>query len=154
VEHAVPQPVFSWHVHPARRYVGRAVVGAVVVAVFATLAAVLMQHPAWAVVAVIILMLMLNRFYFPSRFEIDDEGITARYPMRRQRLRWTDLRWFRHDDDGGYLSTRARPGLLDGSRGMHLLFDGHPGPAEHIREHLPEGVARGAGPDRGQGAAR
>jgi hypothetical protein len=128
-------------------------VGGVIVAVFAALTAVLMQHPAWAVVAVLILLLMLNRFYFPSQFKIDDEGITALFPLRRQRLRWSELRWFRHDDQGGYLSTRIRPGWLDGRRGMHLVFEGPgpadgrgpadgPGPADLIRERLPEGAAR------------
>ena len=67
-------------------------------------------------------MLGLNRFFFASTFIIDDAGIEARYPLRKLRLEWKDIRRFLHDSDGGYLSTRSRPSRFDAYRGMHLLF--------------------------------
>jgi len=70
----------------------------------------------------VLLILALNRFFLPSRFSVDHEGITANHPLRSRRLRWTDVRRFVHDGRGGYLSTMARPSRLDAWRGMHILF--------------------------------
>ncbi|MFQ5653776.1 MAG: PH domain-containing protein, partial [Planctomycetota bacterium] len=82
-----------------------------------------------------LLVLALNRFYFPSRFRIDDEGITARYTLRRQRCRWSEVRRFRHDERGAWLTPRSRPSRLDAYRGMHILFGRH-------REEVIERIRR------------
>jgi hypothetical protein len=131
--------VYSWQAHPARERAGQAVAAGLMVVCLSFLSAALMQHTLWGVIAVAILAIALNRFFFPSRFTIDEEGITARYPLRSQRFRWADLRRFAHDEDGGYLSTRARPSRLDAWRGMHLLFGGEREEAvRRIEAHLPE----------------
>jgi len=117
-----PREEYSWQAHPARERAGHAAAATFVVVVLGLLSGALMQSSWWGVLAVALMAAALNRFFFPSRFTIDDEGITARYPLRSRRLRWADLRRFVHDDEGGYLSTRARPSRLDAWRGMHLLF--------------------------------
>jgi len=90
------------------------------------------------VVAMLVLLVALNRFFFPSRFEIDDEGITAHYLLSSQRLEWAGLRRFLHDENGGYLSTRARRSRLDAWKGMHILFgDERDRVISLIRERLP-----------------
>ena len=94
----------------------------------------------WALLAAVVLVAALNRFFFPSRFVIDDQGITARYFFRRQRLRWDDLRRFAHDRNGGYLSSRSRRSWLDAYRGLHILFgEKRDAVIEHIRDRLPKG---------------
>jgi hypothetical protein len=98
---------FSWQAHPLREGPGRAVAGVLAVATLAVLAGQLMQSVWWAVLTVAFLVLALNRFFFPSRFVIDAEGITACYPVRRLRLKWAELRRFAHDKSGAFLSTRA-----------------------------------------------
>ena len=80
---------------------------------------------AWGLASAIVLVLALHRFFFPSRFSIDDEGIGARYLLRHQRLRWRDVRRLLHDEHGAYLSTRVRPSRLDAYVGMHILFGQH-----------------------------
>ncbi len=77
---------FCWDAHPARERAGRAVLGGIVILVLAWLAGSLMQSLWWGFFAAVVLLVSLNRFFFPSRFTIDGEGITARYPLRRQRL--------------------------------------------------------------------
>lgn len=115
---------FTWRAHPARQHPGKALaVGAVILALSGA-SVLLMQSPWWGLIAAGVLLVTLNRFYFPSRFRIDGEGITAQYPLRRQRIRWSDLRRFVHDSRGGYLSTRARRSFLDAYSGMHILFGG------------------------------
>jgi hypothetical protein len=137
-----PEGEFSWQAHPARERIGHAAAALVAVMAMGVLSGLLMQSSLWGVLAVALLMLALNRFFFPSRFIIDGEGITAHYPLRRKRLCWTDLRRFARDESGGYLSTRVRPSRLDAYRGMHILF-GREREAilTRIREHLPQGTA-------------
>lgn len=80
-----------------------------------------MSYP-WGVLAAIVMVLALNRFFFPSRFEIDNTGISARYVISHQELKWTEIRRFHHDAHGAYLSTRVRRSRWDAYRGMHVLF--------------------------------
>ncbi len=77
---------------------------------------------AWAVFSAVVLVAALNRFYFRSRFEIDADGITARFPLRKQRVRWADTRRFVVDGNGGFLSARVKRSRLDAWQGLHVLF--------------------------------
>ena len=78
---------FSWFAHPARERGGRAALGVVLILVIAGLVANLMNTIFWGVLAIVILVVATNRFFFRSRFSIDDEGITASYPLGKQRVR-------------------------------------------------------------------
>ncbi|MDY7110180.1 MAG: hypothetical protein SYC29_16235 [Planctomycetota bacterium] len=132
---------FSWQAHPLRERAGRAVAGVLVVAALAVVAGQLMQSAWWSMFTIAFLLLALNRFFFPSRFVIDAEGITASYPVRRLRLRWDELRRFAHGRSAAFLSTRARPSWWDGRRGMLVLFGAErEAVIDRIRAHLPEGV--------------
>jgi hypothetical protein len=132
---------FSWQAHPLRERAGRAAAGVLAVAALAVVAGQLMQSIWWSVFTVGFLLLALNRFFFPSRFVIDAEGITASYPVRRLRLRWDELRRFVHGRSGAFLSTRARPSWWDGHRGMLVLFGNErEAVIDRIRARLPEGV--------------
>jgi hypothetical protein len=145
-----PKDEFTWHAHPARERTSRAVAGAGVIVLLAAVVFVLMDADpnastaaaiAWSILSAVVLVLALNRFFFRSRFTIDAEGITARYPLRKQRFQWADLRRFVHDEYGGFLSTRAARSWLDAYRGMHLLFGEHRRTViERIRAHLSEGA--------------
>lgn len=117
--------ILIWRAHPAKERVLRTVGASLVILLFGLLIFAGFQSPASGGLSVIVLVLALNRYFFPSRFEIDEEGITARYPLRRMRLLWKDLRRFVHDHHGGYLSTRSVASRLDAYQGMHILFDGH-----------------------------
>jgi hypothetical protein len=133
-----PPAEFSWQAHPAGERLGAAVTGSLII--LATAAAILLSFRsyAWSAAAVVVLVLSLNRFYFRSRFRIDPEGISARYPLRSQRCRWADVRRFMVDEHGGYLSTRSRRSWLDAYRGLHVLFGRRrPEVIERIRAHLP-----------------
>ncbi len=93
----------------------------------------------WSSLSLVFLVASLNHFFFPSRFTIDPEGITARYPLRSLRYRWKHVRRFRHDRNGGYLSTRRLPSRFDAYRGMHILFgDQYEAVIRRIRENMGE----------------
>lgn len=137
-----PTPVeYAWRAHPARERFAAAI-GAIAVIVGIGLAIhISFQSAAWSIGSAVVLVIALNRFFFPSSFAIDAEGITASFPLRRQRLSWSALRRFVCDGHGGYLSTRSRRSWLDAYRGMHVLFgDRRDAVVERIRARLPEGA--------------
>ncbi len=136
-----PMVEFTWRAHPAAERTDRALLGAVIVLAIAAAIWVSFQSVGWSVFAVIVLVGSLNRFYFRSRFDIDAEGITARFPLVTRRFLWADTRRFVTDNDGGFLSTRSRRSWFDARRGMHILFGRQRSEVmEHIQAHLPEGA--------------
>lgn len=114
-------PVLRWSAHPAREHRGRALAGVVVIAALAGVTGVLGGHPLWGLAAALFLVLALNRFYLPSAFELDDDGIRARYPLGRERCRWTEVRHLAVGREGGWLSRRVDDRRRRG-RGVHVLF--------------------------------
>ena len=71
------QAEFSWKAHPASERTGAAIMGSLIVVAAAGAIYVSFQSLEWSAVALVVLVLALNRFYFRSRFRIDPEGITA-----------------------------------------------------------------------------
>lgn len=129
--HAAAPPasdVCVWKAHPARSNPLRGAMALLVVLAAGWGVQAWVALPGWSIAAgctaALLLFLNLNRFFLPSRFEMDDEGITARYALSSRRFLWKDVRRFAHDDDGGILTTRRRPSRLDPWKGLHLLFDG------------------------------
>ena len=115
-----------------------------IVAAFAAAVWVAFGSGTWAVFSAVVLVATLNRFYFRRRFDIDAEGITARFPLRTKRFRWADTRRFIVDANGGFLSPRAKRSRLDAWQGLHVLFGRQREPViERIRAHLAGGDGPG-----------
>ena len=133
---------FTWQAHPARERVGAATLAISLIGALAGAVGMSFQSPIWAAAALLVLLAALSRFFFPSRFMIDADGITARYLLRTQQIKWDDIRRFVQDDRGGYISTRAKRSWLDAYRGMHILFGTHrEAVIKRIRARLSDGAA-------------
>lgn len=104
----------------------------------------MMEQPAWGMFAFIVLVVACNRFYFPTRYELTAEGITAGFPLKTIQYRWAEIRRFVYDHSGGFLSPRARGSFLDEYRGISLLFPRDSGRIiQTIRDQLPsEAIVR------------
>ena len=81
-----------------------------------------MQNLWWSLFAFAFQIVALKRFFLPSEYRIDSEGVSARTIWARQQLRWNDVRRFLCDSRGAFLSTRSESSTLDLFRGMHLVF--------------------------------
>jgi hypothetical protein len=137
--------IIKWRAHPAREHPGRAAIGVVIIAGLAA-AAFLSFGIFWSIAAAAALIVSLNRFFFPSEFTIDQNGIRSRELLRRKLLRWSDVRRFAHDANGGFLSRRSRPSWTDSHAGMHILFGDRGGEIIGIiQQKLSE--ARSGAPD-------
>lgn len=136
-------PEFSWKAHPLRE---RQLAGAITTLLILALGAAIyvgMGSVAWSLLAVVVLVLALNRFYFPSRFEIDQDGISARYLLSRDRYEWASVRRFLWDARGAYLSTRRKSSWLDAYRGLTVLFGNHQAEImKLIRRHMDEATSQ------------
>lgn len=135
VNESAPPPAekLVWRAYPARSRPQAAVAGALLIVAIGALAG-------WGggvglgVGSAAVLLLALSRFFFPSKFTIDEKGVTAQYMLSAPTIAFKDVRRFVHDDHGGYLSTRAKPSRLDAYRGVHILFgDDRAGVIAHIK---------------------
>lgn len=141
-----PETVISWTAHPARERVGAAMMTLAVMAGFAVMTGMLMGRIWWGALALLVFGLVLNRFFMPSYFDVDDEGVSAHYPLRKQRLAWEDVRRFVTDRNGGFLSRRKVGSTLDAFQGMHVLFGANRDDAiAAIRARLPREATGAAG---------
>ncbi|MDG2093706.1 MAG: hypothetical protein P8J89_00350 [Phycisphaerales bacterium] len=117
----------EWTAHPLREQPLRAVMASVVVLACGWLVSLAVPNVLGGVLAgagsILFLFFMLNRFYLPTTYRLDENGIAVRYPIGTRSIRWQDLQRFPHDASGGYLSTRQRGGMFD-SRGISVLFAG------------------------------
>ena len=134
-ETTLDQSELSWSAHPLRERPKRALAGFVIIVALAALAAIEMGHAAWGGFAAALLVAFLNEFFFPSRFAIDADGVTARYPLRQQRLAWDQVRRVDVGARGGFLGTRGKAGAYD-RRGVHLWFAASPDVRERIIARL------------------
>lgn len=130
---------FTWHAHPAREQRGRLLVGLAWIAAFVLVVYATTGSAAWAAFSLVVLAFALSRFFIPSRFSIDEKGITAEYFMRTKHLPWRSVRRFAYNDDGAYLSRHAKPSRLDAWRGMHILFGNQ---REEVIEMIQRSVAQ------------
>jgi hypothetical protein len=114
----------TWVAHPAREQPGRAAMGVTWIIAAAVVVYATTFNVFWPVFAVLFLLAALNRFFFPTRFDVDDEGITATSLFGTRRMTWRQVRKFVHDETGGLLSDRARHSRLDAlrGRGVHVMF--------------------------------
>ena len=125
-----PPDILEWTAHPMREQPGRAVLVVMVLLLCGLVIMLSVGDVQLGLLAggtaVFFLFLTLNRFFLPSRYRLDRNGIAVRYPVGSRSLRWKDLRRFPHDQVGGYLSTRIRRSMFD-TRGISVLFGRHGG---------------------------
>ena len=78
---------------------------------------------AWGFLAAPVLLVSLNRFFMPTRYEMDQAGITARYPFKTCRREWQDVERWAVDAHGAILLPKTSgPKRPQRDRGMQILF--------------------------------
>ncbi|MEZ4648724.1 MAG: hypothetical protein R3E97_08040 [Candidatus Eisenbacteria bacterium] len=86
----------------------------------------------WTAFAVLVLVLSLESFYFPTRFQLTDDGVRAERLFHRSFRAWGTVERVLEDPAGLYLSPSRRGGRFSMFRAFRLLWgEGDP---ELIRE--------------------
>ena len=80
-------------------------------------------------------------FLFPTTFTIGEEGLNAKYPIRKKYYTWEKVRRAKFLKDVCYLFTRKKPSNLDGWSGIAVFYgDKRDEIITAIKSHLREDV--------------
>jgi len=114
----------AWTAHPARRRPRD--LALVAAALFLTSGAVLVSFESLFMtgLAVVIVILSITSFLFPTHYRLSDEGVEERRLGMRRARRWGELRRLEIGPGAALVSPFARKSWLDRTRGFLLLFDG------------------------------
>lgn len=119
---AVPEPLLSWRVHPARRRPRRT---AFVIGLLLLVAFILYLSTAslWLTgLALFLLTGSLGEYLFASTYHVSAQGAERCGLAGPRRVTWAEVKAAYLLDDGIKLSTLARPGPLEPYRGVFLPF--------------------------------
>ncbi|MCD6384585.1 hypothetical protein J7M23_02300 [Candidatus Sumerlaeota bacterium] len=75
----------------------------------------------WSVLALFFLLTSLAQYFFPTRYELDEDGITVHFLLTKKRRSWSEFRSFYKSARGVVLSPFLKPSRLDTYRGIHIL---------------------------------
>lgn len=119
--HTVPASL-SWRAHPARerRLATAATLSVMALASFSS--GLFMQQPVWSLFAVGLLTWSLRRYLFPTRFQIDDRGITLTTWFDHRFVGWAEVVHWQADHHSALIAgRRTTAGRIKG-RPLELLF--------------------------------
>ncbi|MFH1687515.1 MAG: hypothetical protein ABIE70_08345 [bacterium] len=118
-----PQPgSLQWTVHPVKR---RPLVSlAVTVFVFLVAAVVYyaMDSRVFAVLAMVVMLMSLGKFYFPTHYALDEVGITIKTTTQTLTKEWKLYRSYYPDKSGVLLSPFPEPSRLENFRGVYVMI--------------------------------
>jgi len=115
--------LLEWTTHPMKRRP----VAATLVTLFITLCAVLAWYATemlwFGVLALIVLVASLAKFYLPTKFKLTDKAVSIKTTATTVRKEWKHFRSFYADKNGVLLSPFVEPSRLENFRGMYLIFN-------------------------------
>ncbi len=112
----------SWVVHPLRQespLKSLALVAAI--AAFSVVAAVSLESAVYGIVSLIVLTLSMARYFLPTRYAVDEAGVSSGLVSHAPRP-WRDFARADVRPGGMLLSPFLRPSRLDSYRGVYLRF--------------------------------
>jgi hypothetical protein len=84
-----------------------------------------LESAPWALAAAGLLTAMVARYFAPTRYTLDAQGVRARFLGRERRRAWSEVRALYRHRDGVHLSPFPRPSRLDPFRGIYVRFAGN-----------------------------
>lgn len=115
--------LLEWTTHPMKRRP----MAATLVTLFITLCAVLAWYATemlwFGILALIVLLASLAKFYLPTRFKLTDKSVSIKTTTTTIRKEWKQFRSFYPDKNGVLLSPFIEPSRLENFRGMYLIFN-------------------------------
>jgi hypothetical protein len=109
-------------VHPLRENPGRA--AGLVAVLVCVLALVRLNYPEpwWTLFSGVVLFGATARFFLPTSYRLDENGVRSRFLGISLGRPWKDFKRYEVYHNGVLLSPFDRPSRLDSFRGMFLLF--------------------------------
>ena len=134
------QMEMRWRVCPAMIHPKKGVFAWIVILVIGVL--IVQTAPIVGSVLMLFFIGSLATFLFPSTFTIDEDGLLARYPIRKKYFAWEQIRRVKFFNDACYLFTRKNPSNLDCWSGIAVYYgEGKNEIIASIKSHLREDIA-------------
>jgi hypothetical protein len=131
-------PVLAWTVHPMKR---KPIIS-FAVTVFVMLIALVVYgwtQSLWFMMLALVIMLgSLAKFYFPTSFKLSGRGVTVKTTTQTLFKEWSIYRSCYPDKKGILLSPFADPSRLENFRGLYVMFEGN---SEQVTAFCKERIA-------------
>ena len=132
-------PTLAWTVHPMKR---KPMIS-YAVTVFVMLIAIVIfswTQSLWFMMLALVIMLgSLAKFYFPTGYQLSNRGVTVKTTTQKLFKEWNIYRSCYPDKKGILLSPFAEPSRLENFRGLYVMFEGN---SEQVTAFCKEQIAR------------
>jgi hypothetical protein len=132
-------PILEWTVHPVLRQPWVSVAVSAFVIVVVILVHSWMQSHVFTLLAMLIMLGSLAKFYFPTRYKMDGKGVTVKTTTQTLVKEWKLYRSCYPDKKGILLSPFATPTRLENFRGLYIMFERN---NDEVTAFVRERVAR------------
>ena len=131
--------VLRWESHPLRgERLAKSILLIALIVASSAAAAFGFEHWFYGVFSLGALTASLSRYFFPTYYVLDGEGVSSEHLGFKQRRSWAEFRRVDEHRDGIFLRPSTRPGRLDSFRGVFLRFDkNREDVARFVRCHVP-----------------
>lgn len=120
---APPAVYLAWTCHPLKRNPFLSVLVSVFILLVAVIVYLATQSNFFTVIALLVLIGSLTRFFFPTSYVLDERGITVKTRMQKLTKEWQLYRSCYPDRNGILLSPFGSPSRLENFRGLYVMFE-------------------------------
>ena len=117
--------MLSWNYHPAVKSKAKAILVAVVIALFGIFVWWYAHSVIFAFLAGLILIASLGVFFFPTRYTLTEDGLTVEFLGTKQVKKWKSFARAEPEKNGIFLSPFVRKSFLEHYRGTFVRYDGN-----------------------------
>lgn len=117
-----PGAALEWRCHPVKRRPSVSIAVSVFVMVVAMAVFYSTDSRAFTVLALVVMLGSLAKFYFQTSYKLTDETVSVKTTTTTITKSWAQYRSFYPDKNGVLLSPFAEPSRLENFRGLYLMF--------------------------------
>jgi hypothetical protein len=127
----------NWKVHPLASNPKKSALLVLIIAVVLVTVQISFGEVFWTVFSAFILLIWLARYFFPTKYEFENEAVRVHFLGHVRERRWEEFRRFEVHNNGIFLSPYAKPNFLDNLRGLFILFQNNDSEVvEFVREKI------------------
>ncbi len=138
-------PVLEWTVHPVKRKPWVSVAVSLFVILVAVCVYSWMESHLFTILALLIMLGSLAKFYFPTRYRMTGQSVTVKTTTQTLVKEWKLYRSCYPDKKGILLSPFATPTRLENFRGLYIMFENNnEAVTAFVRERIAHALQNGA----------
>jgi len=120
---AIDNDLVDWSCHPVKRRPLFSTTITLFVLLLIALVYNTTQSVFFGLLAFVIMFVSLAKFYFPTKYLLDEKGVTVKTTTHTLHKNWSDFRSAYPDKNGVLLSPFAEPSRLENFRGLYIMFN-------------------------------